>query len=194
MHCHSSSSSLWETPAPEAGMGSRCPEECRHQFWGSVAPGCSQTPRLCSWSPHLGSFQGAPSAAPLPRAGKGRGLFLRRLCLAGGLPGVSRALHPPCRQGCLPCTFQLPQHQQVWGSNMELWMDHCHPHLRMENPYRKAQKKAAEPPASLPEKVCSPHPPGHCMAPTGLSFLPLSTKAGIFGRLLPPTPSQGLRM
>lgn len=147
------------------------------QFWGSVAPGCSQTPRLCSWSPHLGSFQGAPSAAPLPRAGKGRGLFLRRLCLAGGLPGVSRALHPPCRQGCLPCTSQLPQHQQVWGSNMELWMDHCHAPFEDGESLQEGTEKGSRASSLTP----------------GESLLSTSSRAlhGTHWALLPPTEHQG---
>lgn len=58
------------------------------------------------------------------------------------------------------------------GKIWRLWMDHCHGPLEdggsLQAGRALAQGKAAQPPASLLEKVCSPHPAGHCVAPTGL--------------------------
>lgn len=82
----------------------------------------------------------------------------------------------PSLQAGLPALFS--GNTSRWAPNRfgdkiwRWWMDHCHAPLEdggsLEAGRALAQRKAAQPPASFLEKVCSPHPPGHCVAPTGL--------------------------
>lgn len=113
---------------------------------GEKVPCGVQAPVLGAHSPrvltHCQALQLIPSPGLIPRGSisssasrswegqrivfnEGRGLFSMRLCLAGALPGVGSALHPPCGQGHCPCAPRLARHlevgtQQVWGESAEV--------------------------------------------------------------------------